>query len=719
VRGGVHAVSDRLLPAHGERLTVVLLPPPDDSCSHLIPSPPPLTCDAQLKGAHWAEGNRLRHLKEAVFPHMDGIVRLLDVTTLASDSSFVVMNNFDDPTAPVERHVARVAGIARSNTLYKKLPKEQLYVPVADWAAEMERSEITEVLLALQMAGAVVVDFEHKLAASQPASAEGPTGQGIKARLVGALSSVIGAVGNKLRRTAGLVDPLSGRLLFRLNARPEDATINDVLAEMEADGTLYHLLRHPNILARLRIRMSRGILLGDKFTLNHYTQDNRTSLGINLMQTASTPPRTVAGAIDAGYQSNPAMRRLQYVTEFCVVYPDVKEGKEGLTGAADLKADGCTDYLPAASMHPLSGLNSFEMLKPGVKFVADATVAGGGTAGVSGLLARVTRLIPCFRRAATAPAAPGAAKPPSEPSEVAALEATLAKERGMMGDAKLVLLETKRQLFEAHADAHINRHMLQMLADMKGVPMTPSAYDTLAWGSGVRASGAGSGGGGGGGIISRIKGIVTAPFRWIRSRFFGGGAGGGGASGKRRIPALPTMGPYGLDMHDQVDILAIPPRLDPARRAAWQDVLERGMSAVGSAPGGGGSGSGPGYPPSNPPSNLGAPLPSIASAAGTGLGADPSFPVAMDATGGSWVYSNPIMPGAGGRTMPTPLAVPAMPRRDLPAGLGGGAAPARGKASTMASRGRQLSASNIPAIIMTAPGDDEGGGDVHGDTVTL
>ena len=71
------------------------------------------------------EWNRLRHLRDVVFPLLDGPIDLLDIASGASDNTFISLLYADDRSSlhVPERIHARVGGILRRNVLYKLLPK--------------------------------------------------------------------------------------------------------------------------------------------------------------------------------------------------------------------------------------------------------------------------------------------------------------------------------------------------------------------------------------------------------------------------------------------------------------------------------------------------------------------------------------------------------------------------------------------------------------------
>lgn len=105
--------------------------------------------------------NRLKALKHNVFPALDGPCWILELSSMTPDNRFTILNDLDEQVGEsTARKQVTVLSLIRKNVLYKLLPKENVYVPNADWVAEQERSEVME--------GAVLVETVHKPAGAQP-----------------------------------------------------------------------------------------------------------------------------------------------------------------------------------------------------------------------------------------------------------------------------------------------------------------------------------------------------------------------------------------------------------------------------------------------------------------------------------------------------------------------------------------------------------------------
>jgi WW domain len=290
--------------------------------------------------------NRLIHLRR-LFEKLDGEVSILDITSFATDNSWRVLNNADDKDFNgSERRYANVAGLIRRNVLYKKLPKENLYVPLEQWAELFERSQILEILHAFQLVGAVSIAVNHAKSTIQ-STVKSPS----------LFNSVVSAC-TPFRPTS---DSLSGTVLFRLNARPP-GDYDTFIANM--GPSFYHLRKFPHILDHLRIRMARGILMVDKFDLEHRTPASTSLPILNAIMHQSEPFQSIfrdpkeTVTIETGYSST---ARAQFTSTFIVVYPDIKEAKEIRYGGADLTQPDTLNLAPGM-YHPLSSIDDLDIL---------------------------------------------------------------------------------------------------------------------------------------------------------------------------------------------------------------------------------------------------------------------------------------------------------------------------------------------------------------------
>jgi len=230
------------------------------------------------------ENNRLKHMKEKLFPKLDGPVYIYDINSKEGDT-FVCMNNRDINGNGGVRRVARVAGgLFQRNVLYKLLAKEQTLVPNADWAEEHERSEINEILALLQLTGAIAVNYEHRPSATQigdildmPVPKDGSYYALVSiyaSRFFKMFSRSAGAAaGSALRGQrfgATHMSSLSGRVLFRSNEKPV-VPLDSVIADMGSE--FFHIRSQPAVMAVLKQRMGRGIQMAVTFTFKHYAGD--------------------------------------------------------------------------------------------------------------------------------------------------------------------------------------------------------------------------------------------------------------------------------------------------------------------------------------------------------------------------------------------------------------------------------------------------------------
>lgn len=247
------------------------------------------------------ENNKLKHMKEELFPKLDGPVFIYDINSKEGDT-FVCMNNRDANGNGGVRRVARVAGgLFQRNVLYKLLVKEQTLVPNADWAEEHERSEINEILALMQLTGAIAVNYEHRPSATQigdiidmPIKKDGSTFAIVSAytsRLFKMFSrSSAAAAASALRGQRFGITPmssLSGRVLFRSNEKPV-APLDSVIADMGTE--FFHIRSQPAVMAVLNQRMGRGIQMAVTFTFKHYTGD--CALSAELRQPPNNPSRS-------------------------------------------------------------------------------------------------------------------------------------------------------------------------------------------------------------------------------------------------------------------------------------------------------------------------------------------------------------------------------------------------------------------------------------------
>jgi hypothetical protein len=339
-------------------------------------------CCCTLFGGY--ENNRLIFMREKLFPKLDGMVYLLDINS-KEGNTFKVLNNRDSQgsSEPPRREVVVAGGFFQRNVLYKMLPKERVFVPNADWAEEVERSEIAEILDALQQVGAIAVDWQHEQAGlqlDQPMlPLEESAGDGIITRLVIRLVRCFTIMRRTTAQATALViegpqvqSPLSGKVVFRSNERPV-ATLDELLAAM--GPSVYHLRTQPLVLSHLSMRMSRGIMMGEYFSVKHYGGDSTWLSGMKVLQEANCPPvngvkMKAEDFIDCGFRNGDWRKR--YQTRFMIVYPDVKDGRDARVGG-DVVLDGPAQYAPGA-WHPLTSANSLEDVIP-LAIVRGAAVA--------------------------------------------------------------------------------------------------------------------------------------------------------------------------------------------------------------------------------------------------------------------------------------------------------------------------------------------------------
>jgi hypothetical protein len=320
------------------------------------------------------ENNRLKHMKEELFPKLDGPVYIYDINSKEGDT-FVCMNNRDmNGNGGVRREVRVAGGLFQKNVLYKLLAKEQTLVPNADWAEEHERSEINEILTLLQLTGAIAVNYEHRPSATQigdildmPVKKDGGALTMISAYVsrfykmfVRSAGATAGSALRGQRSGAANMSSLSGRVLYRSNERPM-ASLDGVIADMGRD--FHHTRSQPAVMAVLKQRMGRGIQMAATFTFKHYAGDSTWLEAMHTLQVDNLPKNKPGiemeeeDVIDCGFRSGE--RRKRYETVFTVIFPDVKDGADRRQGGADVSPDAA-GYL-AGAWHPQSHLVKLDM----------------------------------------------------------------------------------------------------------------------------------------------------------------------------------------------------------------------------------------------------------------------------------------------------------------------------------------------------------------------
>ena len=322
------------------------------------------------------ENNRLRYMKEKIFPKLDGPVFIYDVNSKEGDT-FMCLNNRDTNGGGGVRREVRVAGgLFQRNVLYKLLAKEQTLVPAADWAEEHERSEINEILSLLQMTGAIAVNYEHRPSATQigdildmpiDKAGENPFSLAVisvyASRFFKMFVRSAGATATSARRGERIGGPvqssLSGRVLFRSNEKPL-AALDRVIADMGRD--FYHTRSQPAVMAVLKQRMGRGIQMAATFTFKHYAGDSTWFEAMHELQVDNVPhvgglKMSEADVIDCGFRSG--QRRRRYETVFTVIFPDVKDGADRRQGGGDVSPDA--GGYSAGAWHPQSHLTKLDM----------------------------------------------------------------------------------------------------------------------------------------------------------------------------------------------------------------------------------------------------------------------------------------------------------------------------------------------------------------------
>ena len=316
------------------------------------------------------ENNRLKFMRDKLFPKLDGPVFIYDINSKEGDS-FLCLND-RDTGAPTRRNVKVAGGLFQRNVLYKLLPKEQTLVPASDWAEEHERSEIAEVLMLLQLIGAIAVDFVHAPAATQLGDIpdmpiETADNAGLMAgwviwanRLFKSFSRTAGSAASMARAAAAggaAKSSLTGRVLFRSNERPT-ATLDAIINELGDE--FYHVRTQPAVLNILRMRMGRGIQMSTVFTFKHLAADSCWLEAMHDLQVRNTDdiPMAEADVIDCGYRTGE--RRKRHETTFTVIFPDVKDGIDKRQGGGDVVADAPEGF-KAGAWHPLSTISKLDM----------------------------------------------------------------------------------------------------------------------------------------------------------------------------------------------------------------------------------------------------------------------------------------------------------------------------------------------------------------------
>jgi hypothetical protein len=317
------------------------------------------------------ENNRLKHMKNNIFPKLDGPVYIYDIKSKEGDS-FLCLND-RDTGAPTRRNVKVAGGLFQRNVLYKLLPKEQSLVPATDWAEEHERSEIAEVLMLLQLVGAIAVDFVHAPSATQIGDImDMPIETAENAGVMAVWGAYAGRLFKMFSRSAGSAaratltaaaggaagSSLTGRVLFRSNERPT-ATLDAIINELGDE--FYHVRTQPAVLNILRMRMGRGIQISSIFRFKHYSADSCWMEAMHELQVHNTPaniPMAEADVIDCGYRTGE--RRKRHETTFTVIFPDVKDGIDKRQGGGDVVADAPEGF-KAGAWHPLSTISKLDM----------------------------------------------------------------------------------------------------------------------------------------------------------------------------------------------------------------------------------------------------------------------------------------------------------------------------------------------------------------------
>ena len=135
----------------------------------------------------------------------------------------------------------------------------------------------------------------------------------------------------------------------------------------------FHLKRQPLMLQRVGLRLSRGALVADEFSITHTTPTSTSLSGMRKLQEENLPagvPVTEHDLIDAGYS---ATRRPRYETYFRVLYPDILDVKRDFFGN---EVEDTSLHVPG-KLHHLSSVNDFSALEG---FVEQKPQKGVGSA---------------------------------------------------------------------------------------------------------------------------------------------------------------------------------------------------------------------------------------------------------------------------------------------------------------------------------------------------
>jgi hypothetical protein len=333
--------------------------------------------------------NRLKHLRKNLFGKLDGPVSILEPSSFNPLTNEYTVLNYVDQEDTIRKKQATISGLVRKNVLYKLLPKENLFVPNADWVEQQERSEVMEVVHFLQLAGAVMIETEHRPVAAfmQPISMPDPVPKGegtIDTCLKKSwwcceqVCSVVGTAASAVATSSGPTDsdPLNGRIIFRNNAAPVKRGLEGLMELMGND--YFHVKRMPALMDRLRLRLDRGLLVADLFTLVHFNNSSTHLPGMRSLQENSMPDGVAfdrGDAIDCGWRS--PFQRARYSTQFRILYPDVHEAKSGVlsgNSGGDIPLETVPTFdVPKNPMHPMSSLESWDNLKINGKTMSTST----------------------------------------------------------------------------------------------------------------------------------------------------------------------------------------------------------------------------------------------------------------------------------------------------------------------------------------------------------
>ena len=482
-----------------ERIDLTKIPPPQpESCA--VKCCKVLGCCTKREQFAY---NRLKHMRTELFGKLDGPVSILEPSSFNPLTNEYTVLNYVDQEDIVRKKQATVSGLVRKNVLYKLLPKENIYVPNADWVDQMERSEVMEVTHFLQLAGAVMIETEHRpvgafiqpVALPEPA----PKGDGKTAeKLSWCAKQACNFAGSiAIGAASGIsdTDPLNGRIIFRNNALPVKGGIQGLINAMGND--YFHVRRMPALMDRLRLRLDRGLLVADIFVCIHFNNSSTHLPGMHRLQEGSMPDGvdfSVADAIDCGWRS-PFMRP-RFSTTFRVLYPDVHEAKSGILAGnqnSDIPLETVPTFeVPKKPLHPMSSLESWDNLKVDGKSIKKSS----GPALELGFFAKKE--------------AEKDEKTKQSDAEKELKEKNKAERRAHRAEVSAL----KKHAAELSVDLYLERSFREFVANSKGVPTPRSRGFSLPSWSSRRPATAGNG----------IVGFVT--------RFFGreeaAGASGGG-----------------------------------------------------------------------------------------------------------------------------------------------------------------------------------------------